>query len=67
MRSVERKMGYDGKKWVDSRLALSLIKLNFFFFNFSAAHSVKRKLKVAECECKVQSYVQLCESYSPTF
>ena len=72
MRSVERKMGYDGKKWVDSRLAFLLIKLNFFSFNFSAAYSVKRKLKVAEIavkfrQCKVQSYLQLCESYSPTF
>ena len=72
MLSVEHKMGYDGKKWVDSRLAFSLIKLNFFSFNFSAAYSVKRRLKVAEIavkfrECKVQSYLQLCESYSPTF
>ena len=52
MRSVERKMVYDGKTWVDSRLAFSLIKLNFFSFNFSAAYSVKRKLKVAEIALK---------------
>lgn len=52
MRSVERKMGYDGKKWVDSRLALSLIKLNFFFFQFFC--SIFRKTEVESSRMRKQ-------------
>lgn len=52
MRYFERKKVFDRKKWVDSRIAFSLIKLNFLSFNFFASYSVKRKLKVAEIAVK---------------